>query len=131
ISSESSYRFERGIDMLALPDAMARAIDLIVSIAGGAVREAPLDLWPEPQQPRSVFLRDARVSQLLGVAIPRKETERLLSAVGFVPPPKDDRLAVPVPGLRPDRPPRGRPIQGSRPPPRHGSLPDRPPPHPP
>ncbi len=102
ISSESSYRFERGIDMLALPDAMARAIDLIVSIAGGAVREPPLDLWPEPQQPRSVFLRDARVSQLLGVAIPRKETERLLSAVGFVAAPKDDRLAVQVPGWRPD-----------------------------
>src|SRR5436190_13455362 len=102
ISSESSYRFERGIDMLALPDAMARAIDLIVPIAGGAVREPPLDLWPEPQQPRSVFLRDARVSQLLGVAIPRKETERLLSAVGFVAAPKDDRLAVQVPGWRPD-----------------------------
>jgi len=102
ISSESSYRFERGIDMLGLPDAMARAIDLIVAIAGGTVREAPLDLWPEPQQPRSVFLRDARVSQLLGVAIPRKETERLLSAVGFVAAPKDDRLAVQVPGWRPD-----------------------------
>ena len=102
ISSESSYRFERGIDMLGLPDAMARAIDLIVAIAGGTVREAPLDLWPEPQKPRSVFLRDARVSQLLGVAIPRKETEHLLSAVGFVAAPKDDRLAVQVPGWRPD-----------------------------
>ena len=102
ISSESSYRFERGIDMLALPDAMARAIDLIVAIAGGTVREPPLDLWPEPQQPRSVFLRDARVSHLLGVDIPRKETERLLSAVGFVAAPKDDRLAVQVPGWRPD-----------------------------
>src|SRR5436190_11764901 len=102
ISSESSYRFERGIDMLGVPDAMARAIDLIIAIAGGTVREPPLDLWPEPQQPRSVFLRDARVSQLLGVAIPRKETERLLSAVGFVAAPKDDRLAVQVPGWRPD-----------------------------
>ena len=60
ISSESSYRFERGIDMLALPDAMARAIDLIRAIAGGEVRELPLDLWPEPQKPRLVFLRRRR-----------------------------------------------------------------------
>jgi len=102
ISSESSYRFERGIDMLGVPDAMARAIDLIIAIAGGEIREPPLDLWPEPQKPRSVFLRDARVSQLLGVDVPRKETERLLSAVGFVAAPKDDRLAVQIPGWRPD-----------------------------
>ena len=102
ISSESSYRFERGIDMLALPDAMARAIDLIKAIAGGDLREPPLDLWPEPQKPRSIFLREARVSQLLGVTVPRKEIEQLLSAVGFVAAPKDDRLAVQIPGWRPD-----------------------------
>ena len=102
LSSDSSYRFERGIDMLSMPDAMARAIDLICAISGGAVKEPPLDLWPEPQKPRSVFLREARVSQLLGVAIPRKEIEQLLSAVGFVAAPKDDRLAVQIPGWRPD-----------------------------
>lgn len=102
VSSESSYRFERGIDLLALPDAMTRAIDLIIAIAGGEIREPPLDLWPEPQKPRSVFLREARVSQLLGVPVARKEIERLLSAVGFVAAPKDDRLAVQIPGWRPD-----------------------------
>jgi phenylalanyl-tRNA synthetase beta chain len=102
ISSDSSYRFERGIDMLALPEALARAIDLIRAIAGGDMREAPIDLWPEPQKPRSVFLREARVSQLLGVPIPRKEIEQWLSAVGFVAAPKDDRLAVQIPGWRPD-----------------------------
>src|SRR5437867_1663623 len=102
LSSESSYRFERGIDMLGMPDALARAIDLIRAVAGGELREPPIDLWPEPQKPRSVFLREARVSHLLGVSVPRKEIERLLSAIGFVAAPKDDRLAVQVPGWRPD-----------------------------
>jgi phenylalanyl-tRNA synthetase beta chain len=102
LSSESSYRFERGLDMLAMPDALGRAIDLIRAVAGGDMREPPIDLWPEPQQPRSVFLREARVSHLLGVPVPRKEIERLLSAVGFVAAPKDDRIAVQVPGWRPD-----------------------------
>jgi phenylalanyl-tRNA synthetase beta chain len=102
LSSESSYRFERGIDMLGMPDALGRAIDLIRAVAGGEVREPSIDLWPEPQKPRSVFLRDGRVSHLLGVPVPRKEVERLLSAVGFVAAPKDDRLAVQVPGWRPD-----------------------------
>src|SRR5712671_1622529 len=102
LSSESSYRFERGIDMLGMPDALGRAVDLIRAVAGGEVREPPIDLWPEPQKPRSVFLREARVSHLLGVPVPRKEIERLLSAVGFVVAPKDDRMAVQVPGWRPD-----------------------------
>ena len=102
LSSESSYRFERGIDMLAMPDALRRAIDLIRAIAGGEVREAPLDLWPEPWQPRTVFLREARVAHLLGVPVARAEIERLLSGVGFVVAPKDGRLAVQVPGWRPD-----------------------------
>jgi phenylalanyl-tRNA synthetase beta chain len=104
LSSESSYRFERGIDMLAMPDALRRAIDLIRAIAGGEMREAPLDLWPPPgpQQPRTVFLREGRVAHLLGVPVARADIERLLSGVGFVVAPKDDRLAVQVPGWRPD-----------------------------
>src|SRR5438445_8211423 len=80
VSSESSYRFERGIDMLAMPDALNRAIDLIRAVAGGEMREPPIDLWPEPQKPRSVFLRPARVHHLLGVPVPRKGVEPLLSA---------------------------------------------------
>ena len=102
LSSESSYRYERGIDLWGMPDALRRAVEIITAVAGGAVREAALDLWPEPEQPRAVFLRPARVDHLLGVPIPRQEVERLLTSVGFVALPKDDRWAVQVPGWRPD-----------------------------
>ena len=102
LSSESSYRYERGIDILALPDALRRAVELIQSVAGGAMREAPVDLWPVPEQPRAVFVRPERVARLLGVDFPRSDLERLLSSVGFVVAPKDDRLGVQVPGWRPD-----------------------------
>src|SRR5690349_10308625 len=102
LSSESSYRYERGIDILALPDALRRAVELIQSVAGGTMREAPVDLWPAPEQPRAVFLRPERVSRLLGADFTRPDLERLLSSVGFVVAPKDDRLGVQVPGWRPD-----------------------------
>jgi len=102
LSSESSYRFERGIDTLGMPDALRRAIELIITVAGGTIREAPLDLWPEPQQPRSVFLRLDRAARLLGVPVPRAELEQLLASVGFVVAPKEGRFAVQVPGWRPD-----------------------------
>src|SRR5258708_21694539 len=102
LSSESSYRFERGIDMLGMPDAMRRAIELIIAVAGGEVRAPALDLWPAPQQERAIFLRPERVSRLLGVDVARAEVERLLTALGFFVAPKDGRLAVQVPGWRPD-----------------------------
>ncbi len=102
LSSESSYRFERGIDMLGMPDALRRAVELIVAVAGGELREPPLDLWPQPLQPQAIFLRPERVSRLLGLEIDRAEIERHLSSVGFFVAPKDGRLAVQVPGWRPD-----------------------------
>jgi phenylalanyl-tRNA synthetase beta chain len=102
LTSESSYRYERGVDIQALPDALRRALDLIQSVAGGSVREDPIDLWPSPEQPRAVFLRPDRVTRLLGVEFKRPDLERLLSSVGFVVAPKDERLGVQVPGWRPD-----------------------------
>jgi phenylalanyl-tRNA synthetase beta chain len=102
MSTDASYRFERGTDLLGLATSVRRAIELIIAVAGGAEAEPALDLWPEPAQPRTVFLRPTRVAHLLGVEVPRAEIEKLLSGVGFTVAPKDDRLAVQVPGWRPD-----------------------------
>jgi phenylalanyl-tRNA synthetase beta chain len=102
LASESSYRFERGIDLHGMPDALRRAVELIVALAGGEVRAAPLDLWPAPPPPRTVFLRPGRVAALLGLPVERAVIEQLLASVGFVVAPKDERLAVQVPGWRPD-----------------------------
>jgi phenylalanyl-tRNA synthetase beta chain len=102
LSTDASYRFERGTDLQGLAGSVRRAVELIVAVAGGAEAEAALDLWPEPVQPRTVFLRPARVPHLLGVGVPQGEIETLLTSVGFTVAPKDDRLAVQVPGWRPD-----------------------------
>ncbi|HXH62703.1 MAG TPA: phenylalanine--tRNA ligase subunit beta, partial [Gemmatimonadales bacterium] len=102
LSSDASYRYERGIDLHAMPDATRRAIELIIAVAGGTMGQPPLDLWPNPEQPRAVFLRPERVGRLLGVDVTRADIEKLLTSVGFVVMPKDGRLAVQVPGWRPD-----------------------------
>ena len=44
MSTEASYRFERGMDRDALPANLARALELIVAVAGGAVDGAPVDV---------------------------------------------------------------------------------------
>src|SRR5581483_3905186 len=84
LASEASHRYERGIDLFAMPDALRRAVELIVAVAGGTLREPPLDLWPAPQEPRTVFLRPERVARLLGSPVARADIERYLTAVGFV-----------------------------------------------
>jgi phenylalanyl-tRNA synthetase beta chain len=104
LSTEASYRFERGIDRWGGESAMRRCIELVLATAGGTLADAPLDLWPAPSHPPRIFLRPARVTQVLGVELPWAELERHLVAIGatVVSKPDDGRIAVDVPGWRPD-----------------------------
>lgn len=104
LTSEASYRFERGIDLWGGAAAMRRAIELVLATAGGSLADAPLDLWPEVTHPPRIFLRLARVAQVIGLALDQHEVERCLVAIGatVVAKPGDGRLAVDVPGWRPD-----------------------------
>ena len=102
--TEASHRFERGTDLWALPDALGRCIEVVLATAGGSVAGEPLDLWPEPANPPRIFLRTARVAQILGIELPVSELERCLVAIGCtaLSKPSEGRLAVEVPGWRPD-----------------------------
>jgi phenylalanyl-tRNA synthetase beta chain len=104
MSTEASYRFERTIDRWGGGDAMRRCIELVLATGGGELADAPLDLWPEPSHPPRVFLRPARVARLLGVEVPWNAIEQYLVAIGatVVSKPDDGRIAVDVPGWRPD-----------------------------
>ena len=104
MSSEASYRFERGIDRWSGGEAMRRCVELVLATAGGELADPPIDLWPAPSHPPRIFLRPARVAQVLGVEIPWEAIERYLVAIGatVVSKPDDGRIAVDVPGWRPD-----------------------------
>ena len=101
LTTEASYRFERGIDLQGLPNALRRALGVVIAVAGGRANGA-IDIYPTPTHEPTVFLRPERVEHLLGVAVPNAEIERYLTSVGFTAAPKDGRLAVQVPGWRPD-----------------------------
>jgi len=104
LSTEASYRFERGVDRWNGPEALRRCLEVILRTAGGAIDGEPVDCWPEPGHPPRIFLRLARVAQVLGVGLPLHEIEKTLVAIGatVVAKPDDERLAVEVPGWRPD-----------------------------
>jgi phenylalanyl-tRNA synthetase beta chain len=104
LSSEASYRFERGVDLWNGAEAMRRAIEIIQATAGGTLKEPPVDLFPEPTNPPRIFLRVARVERILGVDLPWSSIEKALAATGatVLAKPDDGRIAVDVPGWRPD-----------------------------
>src|SRR5215213_5112875 len=82
LSTEASYRFERGIDRWGGVDALRRCIEIIGATAGGQLIGAPADVGPGPVNPPRIFLRAARVTQLLGVEMPLQSLESYLVAVG-------------------------------------------------
>jgi len=83
MSTDASYRFERGVDPTVQAIAAARAAALIVEVAGGAIVPGMAEDAPRPHQPRTVLLRPARMGRLLGTRVPADEAARLLRAVGF------------------------------------------------
>jgi len=104
LSTEASYRFERGIDRWGGVEALRRCIEIIAATAGGELGEAPLDLGPGAGNPPRIFLRPSRVARLLGVELPGHAVESYLVSIGatVVPKPEDERIAVEAPSWRPD-----------------------------
>ncbi len=83
MSTEASYRFERGADYGAPRRAADRAAGLIQKVAGGRVLRGALDVYPHPLRREPVRLRRQRVRRLLGFDVPWEEALRILGALGF------------------------------------------------
>jgi phenylalanyl-tRNA synthetase beta chain len=83
LPSEASLRFSRGIHPDVVPQALARASDLMRQYAGGTVAKGTVDVYPAPLAPRVVDLTMAEVRRVLGVDLPVEECERSLRALEF------------------------------------------------
>jgi phenylalanyl-tRNA synthetase beta chain len=83
LQTDSSYRFERGVDPEGQPWAAARAARLIMELAGGEIEGGLVDEHPSPIERREIVLRMRRVCDLLGADIESEEVVRLLRAIGF------------------------------------------------
>lgn len=84
LQTDSSVRFERGVDPGLQRRAMERATALLLTVVGG--QPGPLiELTVKRHLPRSspVSLRLERVNALLGLDIPVKEVENILKRLGM------------------------------------------------
>ncbi|HSC35320.1 MAG TPA: phenylalanine--tRNA ligase subunit beta [Thermodesulfobacteriota bacterium] len=84
LKSESSYRFERGVDPNGITKALDRAADLIRELSGGQVAKGSIDEYPATIEPSLVRLSLNRVNSILGTAIDALEITRISEGLGFV-----------------------------------------------
>jgi len=77
--TEASHRFERGADISATVVALDRAAGLIGQLAGGEVLLGVVDVYPRPVSRATIFLRKARISQVMGIDLDPGRVEDLLN----------------------------------------------------
>lgn len=97
--SDSSFRFERGVDFALQVDAIERATELVLSICGGAAGEVEEAVGNLPAT-RSVTLRMARIEQVLGVKLEALEVETILRDLGLNPVVVSEGFEVSSPSFR-------------------------------
>ncbi len=101
LASDSSYRFERGVDPVGVEWASRRAARLIQEAAGGQIAAGVIDASVVDLAPKSVAMRFARLSGLLGMDVPADAAVRILQSLGFEVRERDAvRVVVAVPGFR-------------------------------
>lgn len=84
LHTDSSHRFERGVDFRGQVDAMERATQLLLDIVGGSAGPV-IDVTEEEALPArpDVMLRAARIQKMLGFSLEADEVERILSGLGL------------------------------------------------
>jgi phenylalanyl-tRNA synthetase beta chain len=83
IQTESSYRFERGVDYNGVIYAQERAAELILKLCKDAKISEIIDVYPEPKSTICIPLRIERANKILGVEITPEEMRNILIRLGF------------------------------------------------
>ncbi|MBI2195268.1 MAG: phenylalanine--tRNA ligase subunit beta [Planctomycetes bacterium] len=103
LASDSSYRFERGVDPEGVEWASRRAAALIEELAGGKTAEGLADAWHGRQERRRVQLRVPEVERVLGLAVPGHRIEQILNRLQLrTLELRPDEITVEIPPFRPD-----------------------------
>jgi len=85
LSTEASYRFERGGDPGLQVLALNRACSLIAEISGGTCVSPVIDEIPVERKPKVLRLRGKRIAQVLGTHVPTEDVGTIFSCLEFQP----------------------------------------------
>jgi len=99
LSTDSSHRFERGVDFGNTLNALNRASELILKYCGGECSEV-IDISSKLPERQPITIRTKRVSDILGVDVPVADVQKILKALHFDVEKKGDDHIVTPPSYR-------------------------------
>ena len=102
LSTDASYRFERGSDPEICGQAVDRAISLMAEVAGGRVAAGRIDRYPYPFKPVVVPFSPARCNARLGTKHRAEDMVRVLRAIGLKIEGQGEEMTAALPSWRPD-----------------------------
>ncbi|MFT3782765.1 MAG: phenylalanine--tRNA ligase subunit beta [Nibricoccus sp.] len=108
LSSDSSYRYERGVDPHSLEEATHRAIDLILSIAGGKVAGQTTRIGADVPWQREILVTPGYINEKVGFTIPEADIRAALESLELTivreqpTPERGPAMTVSIPSWRDD-----------------------------
>ena len=81
LSTDASFRFERGIDPDITVYALKRAALLIQEVAGGEITSDLIDIYPKKIEDFNVFLSFEKVNNLIGEALKKETIKNILASL--------------------------------------------------
>ncbi|MDL2293071.1 phenylalanine--tRNA ligase subunit beta [Ruminococcaceae bacterium OttesenSCG-928-D13] len=98
LRTESSGRFEKGLDPNTAGPALRRALELVVELDAGDIVGGILDDYPRPRAQRTMPLNVAAVNALLGIDVSEKEVIDILTPLDL----KVENGVITIPTARAD-----------------------------
>lgn len=103
LSTDASFRFERGIDPEITDYALKRACLLIQNVAGGIVTTDLIDLYPEKIENHKILVSYEKINKTLGYEIPRETIKNILTSLDVkFNSVSDSSMGIEVPSYRVD-----------------------------
>ena len=103
LRSDSSYRFERGVDPNNVVNALNRAASLILENAGGKLSKSVIDVYKKEIQPSTVEISVERINRVLGINITPPEIVEILESLEFeITESDDNEIKLKIPTFRVD-----------------------------
>jgi phenylalanyl-tRNA synthetase beta chain len=97
LHTESSHRFERGIDIDGVVRALDRAASLIVELAGGVLAKGAIDQYPGKIERAPITFRPEKANELIGINLERDVILDILTRLECQVSHRDDETTVVLP----------------------------------
>ena len=103
LSTDASFRFERGIDPTITVYALKRAAIMILEVAGGEITSDITDIYPKKIEDFSVVLNFDKTAKIIGQELPKETIKKILASLDIkINSVSDVGLGLTIPAYRVD-----------------------------